>query len=269
MKTFSIRSVFTASSVTILVAALMLLSVSCSKNTQSTAQLQVRLVDNPAVDVKAVWVDIRDIEIIVNGGGPVSLTGIHPGVYNLMDLTNGKDTLLADAVIPAGKISQLRLVLGDNNYIINNAGAKIALKTPSAQQSGLKVQIHEDLAGGVLYRLLLDFDAARSIVPAGNSNDINLKPVLRILSFAPSGGNISGVVLPGSIAAAVYAINGTDTAAATFSSVPAGSFLIRDIPAGNYQLYFVSMDPVYQPAQKDAAVVLGQTTVVDTVSLHN
>ena len=269
MKTTYIRSMLTALSLRFCFFSLCIAATSCSKNDKSTAQLQVRLVDNPALDVKAVWVDIKDIEIIVNGGGPVSLAGIHPGVYNLMELTNGKDTLLADALIPAGKISQLRLVLGDNNYVINSTGERIALKTPSAQQSGLKVQIHADLAGGMLYRLVLDFDAARSIVPVGNSGDINLKPVLRILSFLPSGGSISGVVLPGTTASAVYAINGTDTTAATFSTVPGGGFLLKDIPAGNYQLYFVSMDPAYLPAQKNATVVLGQTTVVDTVSLHN
>ena len=249
------------------IVAITYLSSSCSKSA-SNAQIQVRLVDNPAVNVKAVWVDIQQIEIITSAAGPVMLTGIHPGMYNLMDLTNGNDTLLADAVIPAGKMSQLRLILGDNNYIIDTAGQKISLKTPSAQQSGLKVQIHEDLSGGILYRLTLDFDAARSIVPAGNSGDINLKPVLRVLSFAPSGGNIQGVVLPGNIPAAIFAINGNDTIATTFTNPPSGGFLIKDIPAGNYQLSIVPTDATYQPVQKTAVVVLGQSTVVDTVHLQ-
>ncbi|MFT3934166.1 MAG: DUF4382 domain-containing protein [Chitinophagaceae bacterium] len=269
MKTFTQSSSLLVNALVWPIAAtIMLFAFSCKKNDNSNAQLQIRLIDNPSVDVKAVYVDIKEVEIIANDAAPVTLAGIHAGVYNLMELTNGKDTLLADAVIPAGKLSQIRLILGDNNYIITNAGDKIALKTPSAQQSGLKVQVHETLTGGMLYRLVLDFDAARSIVGAGNSGQIILKPVLRILSFQPSGGNIKGVVLPGNIITAVYAIQGLDTVAATFSSIPSGNFFIRDIPAGNYQLSFISADATYLPAQINTSVILGQTTVTDTIRLH-
>ncbi len=242
---------------------------SCSKTSKSgQAQLQVRLIDNPSPDVKEVWVDIQQVEVIVNGGAPVLLGGIHPGVYNLLELTNGKDTLLADAMIPAGMVSQVRLILGDNNYIVNKAGQTISLKTPSAQQSGLKVQIHQDLAGGILYRLTLDFDVARSIVVAGNSGNIILKPVLRVISFAPSGGDLRGVVVPGTALTAVMAIRGTDTVASTFTAIPGGNFLIKDIPAGNYTLSYVPVDTLYKPVQKSASIVLGQVTIADTVRLQ-
>ncbi|HSC38290.1 MAG TPA: DUF4382 domain-containing protein, partial [Chitinophagaceae bacterium] len=221
------------------------LFTACSKNSKNSdqAQIQVSLVDNPAPGVKEVWVDIRQVEVIVNDSShPVVLNAIHPGIYNLLELTNGKDTLLADASIPAGTISQVRLILGDNNYIVTSTGAKLSLKTPSGQQSGLKVQIHQQVSGGVLYRLTLDFDVARSIVFAGNSDNIILKPVLRILSFAPSGGNLRGVVVPGTSPTAVIAIKGTDTIATTFTVVPGGNYFIKDVPAGNYSLSFIPSD---------------------------
>jgi len=243
------------------------LFVSCSKNKNNQSQLQVRLVDNPATNVKEVWVDIQQVEITGNSGGPVVLGGIHPGVYNLLALTNGKDTLLADATIPEGKISQVRLILGDNNYIIKNSGEKVALQTPSAMQSGLKVQIHEDVSGGTLYRLTLDFDVARSIVQAGDSTNLILKPVLRILSFAPSGGNIRGVVTPLSVRTAVIVLKGTDTVATTFTDITNGNYFIKDVPAGNYSLSFIPTDLTYKPTQLSASVVLGQTTVADTARL--
>src|ERR1700693_2426566 len=151
---------------------------SCSKNQKSTngnntSRLQIGLTDSPDPSVKEVWVDVVQIEIIMGDSSkPLILNGSHPGLYNLLTLTNGKDTLLADATIPAGTISQIRLVWGDNNYIITTTGGKIALKTPSGQESGLKVQIHQDVAGGILYRLTLDFDVARSIVFAGNSGQV-------------------------------------------------------------------------------------------------
>ncbi len=42
------------------------------------------------------------------------------------------------------------------------------MKTPSAQQSGLKLNVHEEFLQGVAYEYIIDFDAARSIVKTGN-----------------------------------------------------------------------------------------------------
>jgi hypothetical protein len=247
--------------------------ISCSKNqksTTNTSQLQVRLTDRPNTAVKEVWVEVNQIEILMGDSSkPLILEGSHPGMYNLLDLTNGKDTLLADATIPSGTISQIRLILGDNNYIITKEGEKIPLKTPSGQESGLKVQIHEDVAGGILYRITLDFDAGRSIVFAGNSGQVLLKPVLRIFSFIPSGGNISGVVVPDSVLTFVYAIQGADTVASTSTDINSGDFLIKDIPAGNYSISFVPSDTTYQSVLINSAVTLGQVTLLDTVRLQH
>jgi len=245
---------------------------SCQKNSGTADQprLQLRLTDNPPTGIKEVWVDIQQVEIIVGDSShPVTLTGVHAGVYNLLDLTGGKDTLLADALIPAGIISQIRLILGDNNYIVTPTGEKIALKTPSAQQSGLKVQLHQEVSGGMLYRLVLDFDVARSLVFAGNSGNVILKPVLRILSFVPSGGNISGVVAPDSVLTTVIAIQGLDTIASAFTNATTGSYYLKDIPAGNYSLSFIPSDTAYKKIQLNTTVTLGQTTNVDTVHLQH
>lgn len=258
----------------ILALAVVTMSVvffSCQKNagTSSSSQprLQIRLTDAPA-DAKEVWVDIREVKIMMKDTGEISLGGVHPGLYNLLDLTNGKDTILADAEIPAGSISQIRLVLGDNNYIITNSGQKYSLKTPSAQQSGLKVQIHQDVSGGILYRLILDFDAGKSIVKAGNSGNYILKPVLRIISFQPSGGNVKGVVAPDSVQTFVYAIMGADTVASTATDTTNGQYWIRDIAAGNYIFSYVPNDTIHKEATRNVTITLGQTTVVDTVKLE-
>jgi hypothetical protein len=70
--------------------ALIILS-SCSKNQKSStdknmASLQVRLTDGPDANVREVWVDIRQIEIIMSDtSNPIILDGTHPGLYNLLD----------------------------------------------------------------------------------------------------------------------------------------------------------------------------------------
>ncbi len=246
--------------------------VSCQKNNDTAdgkARLEVRLTDAPNLNLSEVWVDVKEIKIKMSDSSDVTLTGAHPGMYNLLDLTNGRDTLLADALIPTGRLSQIRLILGDNNYAIDNNGERFDLTTPSAQQSGLKVQVQQDITGGILYRLILDFDAAKSVIKAGNSGRYILKPVLRIISFVPSGGNVKGVVLPDSVRTLIYAIKGTDTVATTYSNTTMmGAYSFSDIAAGNYNFSFVPQDTIHATQQKAVVISLGQTTVVDTVRLQ-
>ena len=64
---------------------------------------------------------MKDVQINLtnaSGSGWQSVSTVAAGTYNLLDLVNGKDTLLADSdVPPGGTISQVRLVLGPNNYV--------------------------------------------------------------------------------------------------------------------------------------------------------
>ena len=162
---------------------------SCNKNDgngSETARLQIALTDDPG-DYKEVWIDVKEIRFNISDADDQNwtpLAGVKAGMYNLLDLVNDKDTILADAEIPSGKLSQIRLVLGDNNYIITNRGEKLMLTTPSAQQSGLKLNIHQPVVGGIINKLTLDFDVAKSIVEAGNSGKYILKPVIRTVLTA-------------------------------------------------------------------------------------
>jgi len=141
---------------------------------------------------------------------------------------------------------------------------KYPLETPSAQQSGLKINLHESISAGLLYKLLLDFDAARSIVKTGNGKYI-LKPVIRATMQA-QGGSLKGYVLPNSFNTWVFAIQGPDTVAGT--STANGSYWIKGLPAGNYTLGFKPTDTTYKPQSKTGIVVTNNlVTTVDTVKL--
>jgi hypothetical protein len=264
------KSIFSKLFTGVAMVSAILFATSCQKTKSSNdkPRVQVRLTDAPDPSVKEVWVDIREVKLMMSDTSEITLAGAHPGIYNLLDLTNGKDTILADAEIPVGTISQIRLVLGDNNYIITKSGEKMMLTTPSAQQSGLKVKINQAVTGGVLYRLILDFDAGKSIVKAGNSGKYILKPVLRIISFLASGGNVKGVVAPDSISTTVYAIKGTDTVASTYTQIGNGMYWIRDIAAGTYNFSYVPNDTIHKTAFRTVVVNLGQTTMVDSVKLE-
>jgi uncharacterized protein DUF4382 len=244
--------------------------ISCSKQQNSSAgkgQLQVYLSDNPA-DYDQVIIDVKDVQINVtadSSGGWQSLSTVNAGTYDLLKLVNDHDTLLAHSDIPTGMIHQMRLILGDNNYVVVN-GQNIPLKTPSAQESGLKLNIQQNVTSGILYKITLDFDAAKSIVKTGNGKYL-LKPVIRTVLSAV-GGSIKGFVLPDSVTTAVYAIQAPDTIASTFSSN--GGYLIKGIAGGSYTLSFVPNDTSYTSQTKAGIVVTtGNVTIVDTVHLHH
>ncbi|MCI0751880.1 MAG: DUF4382 domain-containing protein [Flammeovirgaceae bacterium] len=245
------------------VAALIL--ASCDSDERS-ARLQVWLTDAPG-DYEEVNVDIQGVEIHAQGGdqnnGWQSLE-VNKGIYNLLDLTNGLDTLLGEIELPAGKISQVRLVLGDDNSIKVD-GATHDLTTPSGQQSGLKVQIHQDLVEGITYKILLDFDAAKSIVNTGSAAYI-LKPVIRSITEATSGA-IKGLVEPVVSSPAIYAIAGDDTVSTTFPDQE-GKFLMKGIEPGTYQVHFIPASGFQSKVVADVAVTLGVVADLETVTIQ-
>jgi hypothetical protein len=241
----------------------------CSKNedTSGKSHLQVALTDGPG-DFKAVYIDVQDVNINYTDSdddGWQSLAGFRKGRYNLLTLVNDKDTVLADAYINTGTIKEIRLVLGDDNYVVTNDGDSILLQTPSGQSSGVKLKLNSTVSADVLYKLVLDFDVAKSIHEAGAAGKYMLKPVIRGFMQA-QGGSIKGAVAPDSITTAILAINGADTVASTYTDH--GNYLIKGIDAGTYALHFIPSDTTLSTVIKEGVTVsLGQVTAVDTVRL--
>ncbi|HET9825756.1 MAG TPA: DUF4382 domain-containing protein [Chitinophagaceae bacterium] len=264
MKTF----LFPAVMLTVTFSAFL---ISCSKNENSSsgkAKLDVYLTDNPASYDKVV-IDVKDVQINLttdSTGGWQSLSTVKGGSYDLLRLVDDKDTLLGSSDIGTGTLQQMRLVLGPNNYVVVD-GQNYPLETPSAQQSGLKLNIHQTITSGILYTITLDFDAGKSIVKTGNNKYI-LKPVIRTV-FNAVGGSIKGFVLPDSVTTAVYALQGPDTIASTFTGSN-GGYLIRGLAAGSYNLSFVPGDTSFTTQSLNGvAVTTGNVTLADTVHLHH
>lgn len=192
----------------------------------------MRLTDDPA-NYDAVYIDIQAVEVTMSGSAAVTLVPIRPGIYNLLSFRNGLDTLLLRADVPAGSVSQMRLILGENNSVVVD-GVNYPLKTPSAQESGLKLNLKETFVAGNAYEIWIDFDAGKSIVETGSGKYI-LKPVIRAYS-ALTDGRIKGYVLPGAAFTTVYASNGVDIYAAI--PEPDGFFRFVGLPAGTYTITF-------------------------------
>ncbi|GAO41022.1 DUF4382 domain-containing protein [Flavihumibacter petaseus] len=150
--------------------------VACDKDDKKpTTELSVHLTDNP-YDATAVDVDIREVNVKVDGSDWISLP-THVGIYNLLDYQNGLDTLVCKGSIPAGRLQEVRFVLGSENSI-TIADTKYPLTIPSGSESGLKLKIDRDLRP-VSDSIVVDFDAALSIFQEG-TGDFKLKPVIKL-----------------------------------------------------------------------------------------
>ena len=247
--------------------------IGCTREDKNTsgnkARLQVALTDDPG-DYEAVFIDVEDIRINYSDNpndGWLSLADVNTGEYDLLKLVNDDDTVLADAEVGPGTISQIRLVLGDDNYVQID-GQRIKLETPSAQQSGLKLNIHQAVEPGLMYKLLMDFDVAKSIVKTGNGKYM-LKPVIRTVLEA-AGGTIKGNVKPFDFPSAVLVFRGTnDTVASTYSATDNGGYIVRGLGAGTYSLHFLPGNPIFQDTVITGVnVTTGAITIVDTTRLQ-
>ncbi len=130
---------------------------------------------------KSVNIDIQKVSIHISSDSSANSGWFdletNTGIYDLLDYTAGNDTLIAfDTLLQAQNISQIRLLLGGNNTIVDD-GETYELETPSGQTSGLKIQVHAELQADFAYKILLDFDSEKSIIKTGNGK-YKLKPVI-------------------------------------------------------------------------------------------
>jgi len=236
---------------------------SCKKDTTSEpAQVNFRLTDGPG-QYDNVYVDIQNIKIHSNTGGWQTPPNFNSGVYDLLELNNGLDTFLCSIDLPAGKISQIRLMLGDNNSVVVD-GTTHSLNTPSGKESGVKLNLHEEFTAGVSYTVWLDFDAGKSVVETGNMS-YNLKPVIRAFSGLTDG-KLKGVVQPMSTDPVVYAVQGTDTLSAIPNSN--GYFMMCGL-GGAYDVHVVPNDTSYQTATFNGVQVnYGQINDLGSIQLQ-
>lgn len=255
------------------------LFISCNKmddiNKNSPAKIQFFLTDAPG-NFQEVNIDVQSIEVIIDD--TIYELETNQGIYNLLEFVNGKDTLLVTDEIPSGMLSQIRLILGENNSVMVDS-VVYDIKTPSAQESGLKLNVHQEISSGIAYTYTIDFDAAKSIVKTGKGNSkYILKPVIKVFSEAitqPALGSISGVVQPSESDPLILAIGPEDDTTTTMCDT-AGRFMFQGLAAGYWDLEFhpdtVFGDTTFtvfaDTTLMDVEVFGGQTTVLDTLWFH-
>lgn len=214
-----------------------------------TGTLRLAVTDAPACGYDAVNVTIEKVRVHHSISASDSDPGwseltLNPAVrLDLLSLTNGVLYELGQFPLPAGKYTQMRLVLATNggaqplaNSVWPTGGKEVALKTPSGQQSGVKANINIDIGPNQMADFVLDFDACKSIVSAGASGQYLLKPVVAVIPRYISG--VLGYVDPaiGSGVAGVSLQQSDGTIVKATTPDVSGKFLLQPVAPGSYTL---------------------------------
>jgi hypothetical protein len=220
---------------------------------------KVRMTDAPG-PFDEVNIDLQAVEVIGDDNQTVMLNTT-AGMYNLLDYSNGTSVLIANSNLEDSNVKQIRLILGPNNTVVVD-GVTYPLSTPSAEQSGLKLQVNQTLSADIDNEILIDFDAHNSIIQTGNGT-YKLKPVLRTVVTAVSG-NIKGTIFP--IGLAMVSATSSSAVVYTSSVNTAGQFQISGLPPGTYTLTVTPELPGLPVTQTDVVVTAGSTTNVGNIT---
>lgn len=213
--------------------------LSACNNNESGSKVSFALTDAPSLKgYQAVYVDVQSIEYKVDSGEFVILPML-PVRVNLLDLTNGQDTLLGNVELEAGqRVTQVRLILGDDNTLVLADGSEVSIMTPSGQTSGLKFNIQSNVEVTSGYKVMIDFDAEKSVVAKGNGS-YSLKPVIRGYIVANTS-KIFGNIAPATIPFKVMAVRGTDTILTVSDTLQGNFFMLHGLTSGTYDIQFLN-----------------------------
>jgi hypothetical protein len=280
----------------ILAFGLVLFITACKKETSSSSsntnakKLSVYLTDDPC-RFDSVLIDIRYVEVKIDTStahmnddhygdtdddhdddhqhsdqfGKWDTLTIQPGVYSIMNLRNGVDTLLGTANLPAGKIRKIRLALGTNNSVVVN-GVSHPLNLFNGSNNYVYVKLHsedEDQINNSQSSVWLDFNVCESIKQV--NGQYFLKPVLKPFGMNHFG-KIEGRVLPDSAHAIVQAHSAIDSATAIPEK--GGEYRIRGLREGIYSVTFKGSNGYRDTTITNIQVSKSKETHIPTITLH-
>jgi hypothetical protein len=238
--------------------------------------LRVALADAPACGYDEVNVTVEKVRVHQSGTAADDAGGWSEVVLNpvkrvnLLDLTNGVLEELGTTSLPAGTYTLLRLVLSSNsattpmaNSVLPTGGTETALVTPSGPQTGLKINTHINVASNQLTDVVLDFDACKSVVLAGQTGRHLLQPVLSILPRVATPGLAVEGYVTGVIATGSTSVSLQQAGVVARSTVPDanGKFLLSPVAAGNYDLVITASGRVTSIVTGVPVAAAGKTVV--------
>lgn len=219
----------------------------CSDDSTGPAEgngtIKMYMTDSPAA-YDSVIVIVQRVEVHRTGADSTEgwiVIDDNLRAFDLLQLRNGTTVILGDSVLPAGTYNQIRLVLANGSYVIDN-GVKHDLNVPSGMQSGIKINHSFTIQSNSVYEVMIDFNVELSIHITGNNQYI-LRPVLRCIPLSSSG-SVSGQVLPLDAQAIIFTTSGTDTIS-TYADL-LGFFKLMALTQGTYDIEINALNPIYR-----------------------
>lgn len=276
MKSIASLSIFVATSAVFITACQKGVSdLNGMHNANQPHTATIFLTDDQAAIFDSVFIDLQRLEVKVEDDslgtdGWVTLN-IRPGVYNILRLRNGIDTLFATGTLPNANIRKLRLTLGTRNSIMIGSQTMPLRIHDNNMQVVINIEAGDfEIANANQVLFWIDFDVAGSIrvdnSGPGNNNGFELKPHIKIFAKSKSG-RIEGKVLPEDAHAIVMAINGADTTMA-IPDDDDGEFKIVGLHDGNYSLFIDGQNGYNDTTINNIRVANGEDTHIPAITLH-
>jgi len=191
---------------------------------------------------------------------------VQPGVYNLLDLSNGLDTLLASGLVPNGVVKYIKIELGPNNSLVKDS-VSYPLNLPPDLNSTIIIKLKGnewDQAGPGHLQLWMDFDVTRSIIRV-RDNMFYLRPVIYLFAVRVTG-SIQGTVVPRDAFPVVTVYNDKDTAYALPNRE--GQFKVRGLDDGDYNVFFNASNGYKDTTISNVSVSAGMEVKLGKIELH-
>ena len=298
------KKIFNATALYMLLAMVVMIFYACQKDVSAPGNadrqnIMVYLNDDPSIDFAKVLVDIKFVEVKIdttfrgmqnnddddhngnNNGdddddddddhhgfdehGQWDTLAVTPGLYDLLRLRNGVDTLLARGSVSNGRIKKIRFTLGTNSRVftdsVNSAPLRICDNKPFVYVKITRNSI-DTLAGQM--RINIDFDVSKSIKI--ENGQFCLKPNLKSFGHHSSG-KLEGKVLPYAARPLVKIYNATDTAYA----IPwrEGDYKITGLAPGTYTVLFDATVASYRDTSiRNVQIIRGRETELPTITLR-
>jgi hypothetical protein len=257
-------------------------------NVSGKSQLSVYMMDDP-VPFTQVLIDIKQVAIKIdtaakqadadnnnqwndnyrgcrNGNSTIWDTlPVTPGIYDLLKLRNGTDTLLASGFIASGKVLQVRITLGTDNTVYTDSVTSYPLNIIGPSNAfDLDVR-REDISvvSNTQFKLWFDFNLSKSIFFFNGK--YWLRPQLQPFNDLTMP-KLEGRVLPQGASGFVEVYNQSDT----LYALPwiGGYYQVRGISAGTYSVYFKGWHGYQDTTITNITVGSSGLTTLPTVTLH-
>jgi Domain of unknown function (DUF4382) len=259
-----------------------------SVNTAGKSQLSIYMMDDPIAFTK-VLIDIKQVAVKIDTAAPHDdkdddhqwgddykgckngkstiwdTLAITPGVYDLLKLRNGTDTLLASGLVAKGKVLQVRITLGTNNTVYTDSVTHYPLNIIGTRNY-FDINVRKGDVSAISnsqFKLWFDFNLARSIFFF--NNQYWLKPELKPFNDHKKP-KLEGRVLPEGASGLVTIFNQTDT----LYALPwaGGYYQVRNIDAGTYKIYFKGWRGYKDTTISNIVVGSSGVTKVPVITLH-